>query len=266
MAFKVMSFNIRFGLAKDGPHSWKNRKELVVEYIRKPLPDLIGLQEALDFQLDFLGKALDEYNIDGNRGDEDGVWRNCCALLYLPRKWKLLETHTFWLSETPEVSSKSWGSLWPRRCTAGKYEELSSGKILWHFNTHLDFGEPAQVNGAAVILRKVKQLAGSDPVVLTGDFNTFPKSRVWNLLTGKAEIDGITGRFKDSWYEANGEKPAPTYHGFGKERMPDRIDWILYSGPLIVHRSDILMPPQGGPYPSDHAPIVTTFEWAEDKP
>ncbi len=261
MVFKVMSFNIRFGLADDGPNAWDNRKPLVAETIHKEHPDLIGLQEALDFQLEFLEKALPEYTIDGNHGTEDGVWRNCCALLYLPNRWKLLEAHTFWLSETPEVSSKSWGSLWPRRCTAGRYLELDSGRELWHFNTHLDFGELAQVNGAAVVIRKVDELAGSAPVVLTGDFNTFPKSHVWNLLTGKAEVGGVTGDFRDSWYELNGDKPVSTYHGFGKNPMPDRIDWILYRGALQPVESRVLTPPEGGPYPSDHSPVITTFEW-----
>ena len=261
MSFEVMSFNIRFGLADDGPNSWDNRKYLVAEEIHRAHADIVGLQEALDFQIDFLREAIPEYAIDGNRGTEDGVWRNCCALLYLPNRWKLLETHTFWLSETPEVSSRSWGSLWPRRCTAGRYLDIDSGRELWHFNTHLDFGELAQVNGAAVVLRKVGELAGSAPVVLTGDFNAFPRSPVWRLLTGAEKLGGVSGDFKDSWYELNGDRPAPTYHGFGKNPMPDRIDWILYRGPLRAVESKVLVAPKGDPYPSDHFPVTATFEW-----
>jgi endonuclease/exonuclease/phosphatase family metal-dependent hydrolase len=260
MLFKVMSFNIRFGLADDGPNSWENRKRLTAEAILRPRPDLVGLQEALDFQLEFLASALRGYVIDGHHGDDDGVWRNCCALVYRPERWNLLETHTFWLSRTPEVSSKSWGSRWPRRCTTGKFEDRESGRVLWHFNTHLDFEEPAQVHGAAVILRKVKELTNEDAVVLTGDFNTVPGSAVWRLLTGKMEEDGVTGDFRDSWQELHGNQAAPTYHGFGRFPLSDRIDWILYRGPLRAVDASILMP-QGEPYPSDHAPMMTTFEW-----
>ena len=47
---KVMSFNIRLGVANDGPNHWDKRKELVVQTIRKYSPDLLGLQEVWPMQ------------------------------------------------------------------------------------------------------------------------------------------------------------------------------------------------------------------------
>ncbi len=259
--FRVMTFNIRFGQADDGPNSWPNRRELVASTIASARPDLVGLQEALDFQLAEIEPLLPEYRVDGNRGNEDGVWRNCCALLYRPERWTLLETHTFWLSETPNVSSRSWGSKWPRRCTAGRYLDRESGRELWHFNTHLDFGDVAQVNGAAVIWRKVLEWAEDSPVILTGDFNAPDGSRVWRILTGEEEHMGLRPDFRDAWSVIHDGERGPTCHGYGTVECPDRIDWILYSGCLDVVGSYVIAPPPGGPYPSDHSPVVAEMEW-----
>ena len=44
----VVSFNIRYGSADDGPHRWEQRRELVIERIRAADPDLLGLQECRD--------------------------------------------------------------------------------------------------------------------------------------------------------------------------------------------------------------------------
>ncbi len=40
---KLMSFNIRYGLAEDGENRWERRKSLVVDRIKAFDPDLLGL-------------------------------------------------------------------------------------------------------------------------------------------------------------------------------------------------------------------------------
>ncbi len=259
--FKIVSFNIRFGLADDGPNSWTNRRGLVASVLRNLSPDLVGLQEALDFQLADLAPLLPEHRIDGNHGDEDGVWRNCCALLYRPDKWRLLDVQTFWLSETPDVHSKSWDSKWPRRCTVGRYRCVENDRELWHFNTHLDFEEPAQINGVAVIWKKVMEWTGGDSVILTGDFNTFPESRVWKFLVGREEYMGLSPDFGDAWSAIHGAEKVSTYSGYGRVSCKDRVDWILYRGNIRAVDSYVVVPPPGGPYPSDHFPVVAEMEW-----
>jgi endonuclease/exonuclease/phosphatase family metal-dependent hydrolase len=43
---RVLSFNIRFGTADDGPDAWDFRKEDFAAVIKKYSPDVIGLQEV----------------------------------------------------------------------------------------------------------------------------------------------------------------------------------------------------------------------------
>ena len=47
---KVMSFNIRLGVANDGENHWDKRKELVLKTIQNFGPDLLGLQEVWHMQ------------------------------------------------------------------------------------------------------------------------------------------------------------------------------------------------------------------------
>ena len=44
LELRVMSFNIRYGSAGDGPNQWKNRKEMVFDVLRDHKPDIVGLQ------------------------------------------------------------------------------------------------------------------------------------------------------------------------------------------------------------------------------
>ena len=72
----VMTYNIRYGTADDGPNRWDRRKEFLVETIRTFDPDLLGTQETLKFQRDYLAEQLPGYAAIGvgrNDGRDDGV-------------------------------------------------------------------------------------------------------------------------------------------------------------------------------------------------
>ena len=72
---RVMSFNIRYGTASDGENHWDHRREFVVSTIRAFNPDLLGTQETLGFQRDYLAEHLPEYEVLGvgrNDGKADG--------------------------------------------------------------------------------------------------------------------------------------------------------------------------------------------------
>ena len=62
---RVMSFNIRYGTAKDGENHWDRRKEFLVQTITAFDPDLLGTQETLGFQRDYLAEKLSAYEVLG---------------------------------------------------------------------------------------------------------------------------------------------------------------------------------------------------------
>ena len=83
---RVMSFNIRFGSAKDGENAWEHRRDFVIDTIKKFEPDLLGTQETEAFQRDALKAALPEYDsfaAGRNDGKEGG---EMMAVFYRDRK------------------------------------------------------------------------------------------------------------------------------------------------------------------------------------
>ncbi len=58
---KVISFNIRRGTAKDGKNHWKFRRKRVCELLNHYRPDVLGLQEALNFQISEISAMLPGY-------------------------------------------------------------------------------------------------------------------------------------------------------------------------------------------------------------
>ena len=74
--FSTLSFNLSFGLADDGANSWDHRKKALPALFKKYHPDFIGLQEANDFQIDYLTKILIGYEFIGKRSPAPSNWQN----------------------------------------------------------------------------------------------------------------------------------------------------------------------------------------------
>src|SRR5690606_12494158 len=126
---RVMKFNIRYGTANDGEDHWDKRKDMVVEVLRRHRPDIVGLQEALRFQIDFIREALPAYEELGV-GREDGKRAGeYTVILHLKDRFSAEEQGTFWLSDTPEVpGSRTWGNRIPRICTWARFEDKRSSR------------------------------------------------------------------------------------------------------------------------------------------
>jgi endonuclease/exonuclease/phosphatase family metal-dependent hydrolase len=46
---RVMTFTIRYGLAEDGKHHWRYRRDKVAKLVRNAAADVVGVQEAMHF-------------------------------------------------------------------------------------------------------------------------------------------------------------------------------------------------------------------------
>lgn len=253
----VMSFNIRYGLADDGDNHWNKRRDIVVESIRQYDPDIVGLQECLLFQADYLEEQLRGYRWLGI-GRERGGGGEMTAILYKQRELAPIATDNFWLSDTPEVpGSQSWDSSLPRIATYARFFHPDSGHHFHFFNTHFDHrGRQAREESARLLRARARALPAEDIVIITGDFNAYAEdSEPYSLLTG-AELF-------DAWTSAAGRKgPANTWSGFEapKEDSQRRIDWILFRGPLDCLSAETVLYNQDGRYPSDHYPVVAVFK------
>jgi len=255
---KVMSFNIRYGLADDGENHWNNRKRLALARIQAFGPDLLGLQECRDdAQADFIRANLPEYHFFGTHREGPGDTALEMAPLLLRRAaFTLLDSGCFWLSETPEVhGSMSWGSAYPRTASWAKLACRDTGAELTYVNTHFDY-EPAAIDGDAQVLRHwLDQVSSHPPVIVTGDFNADKDSNAYRLLTGEgALIDAFRQVHPPVENEA-------TFPAFGRPEEMAPIDWILVSDHFRVLNAQIDRTRVGNLFPSDHYPVMAVLDW-----
>jgi endonuclease/exonuclease/phosphatase family metal-dependent hydrolase len=248
----VLSLNLRFGLADDGPNAWDHRKQSVVRLFRENNPDFIATQEANDFQVAFLAQNLPEYTYIGKRHPAPRFWQDN-ILLY--RRTIVCEDRVhFFLSETPDTPSRSFGSRFPRQATLGLFKVY--GRSLICINTHFDFEDPAQMGAVRVIKQHLDAYSEKIPAILMGDFNATPDTHCYKWLTGQ-EVNGEAGPCFSETFKS----PYPgTLHRFTGKPTGDYIDWILFRGPLRLKRCDVLQEPIEGVHPSDHFPVVADFE------
>ena len=84
----AMSFNIRLGVAEDGPNHWDLRKELVFDVFRDHQPDVVGVQEAWKIQIDALKAAFPEFGMIGRSRQADPGKGEWCPILYRKEKFE----------------------------------------------------------------------------------------------------------------------------------------------------------------------------------
>lgn len=244
--FTVMTVNLRFGLADDCENSWENRKIAFPDLFKQIQPDFIGIQESNNFQTDFLKNVLEGYQFIGMCDPSPDFWQN--NIIFYHSSWTCLQNKHYFLSGTPDVKSKFPESKWPRQCTIGLFE--NSGRRLIHANTHFDFKSSVQEKSAELILDFLNDFPANTPTIITGDFNTPPDSKPYEILSNNG--------FKDL-FENN---HSSTFHGFTGKNIGDHIDWILYRGNLKGVNHYIIRESFSGYYPSDHYPVVSVFEFS----
>src|SRR5919106_275964 len=92
----VMSFNIRYGTADDGPNRWELRRGQMLELLKAQNPDVLGLQEALHFQIDEILQALPDYKMVGVGRSDGGHGGEYSAIVYRASRLTVRQTDTFW--------------------------------------------------------------------------------------------------------------------------------------------------------------------------
>lgn len=254
---EVMTFNLRYASERP-PHSWPERRPVMVELLKEYAPDIIGTQEGLHGQLQDLAADLPDYRWIGV-GREGGTRGEFMAVFYRWKELEPLESGHFWLSDTPEAAgSKTWGNSLPRMATWVKFQHSASQRQFYVFNTHLDHLSPsARERSAALLLERVQQLKTELPVLLIGDFNALPgANRVYETLVGEEA-------FHDAWTCApkRGEV-AGTFHGFlgPRDDLP-RIDWVLFRGGLEPLEAEVITLSKDRQYPSDHFPLLVRLRF-----
>jgi endonuclease/exonuclease/phosphatase family metal-dependent hydrolase len=213
--------------------------------------DIFGTQEGLKHQLEELKKILPGYDYIGVGRDDGAQEGEHAAVFYRKEKYKLLDHGDFWLSPVTDKPNRGWDAALPRICTWGKFSEISTAKTFYWFNVHFDhIGEVARRESARLVLEKAREIAGTNPCILSGDFNFDENHDSYKLINGSGLVhdtyDNALFRFA----------PNGTFNGFDVLGDPvGRIDHIFVSPDFKVLRYGILTNTYRGHFPSDHFPV-----------
>lgn len=252
----VMSFNIRYNNPSDGENAWPNRRTQVANFLNVHRPVVVGMQEVLQDQLEFLDETLVSYTYIGV-GREDGAQAGEFApLFYDTTVVQLRQSGTFWLSPTPDQPSVGWDAALERICTYGQFEHKATGTSFWVFNAHFDHrGAVARTQSAQLILKKIKEFAGQEnKLILAGDLNARPdESPLTVLKTTLLDSYHCTECVRFGSY--------PTFNGFRTEYAAEhRIDYVLVNPTgFRVEKYAVFSDLINGRFISDHFPVLVSL-------
>lgn len=252
----VMSFNIRQSHVKekDPANNWTNRKDACLEMLKARQPDLVGFQEAQfrdqwAFLKDGLAAQYDNVGIGRDNGTDKG---ETSGFLYKRSVLTLLDSGTFWVSETPDVPSTSFDEKYNRSLTWGLFKINRTGKCFFYFNTHLGLTWRSQKEGVELILRKMKEINPEGlPLILSGDLNTIPTSPAFDPLREVMVDARDVARKTDT---------LPTFNAWGNKAKEAIIDFIWLTPDIRCREYRTDTSAYGGhALISDHYPISVTL-------
>jgi endonuclease/exonuclease/phosphatase family metal-dependent hydrolase len=129
----------------------------------------------------------------------------------------------------------------------------SNSTSIWFATTHIGIG--TEIQEAIQIPPAIQLLQPSLPVILTGDFNSFPSSSAIQYLT-----NGTSPFFLDVWTLCNQNQSDPGFT-FNSSVPTERIDYQLYyqSKYFQSYKLECNQIQVGVSEASDHRPLIATY-------
>lgn len=246
MKLRVATFNIRNSSAPDGDNAWPVRRDATVAAIEELDADVVGLQEVLPDQLDYLRWRFPRYEVVGV-GRDDGISAGeHSPVMVRPGDWRVERYETRWLSDDPGTpGSVGWDAHLTRIATL-VWLRHRNGTTIAVANTHYDHaGEMAQLESSRLL---ASWTAGQLPWIVMGDLNAQPDSPPLKALTGAGLRHAVPIEAGGSWHDFTGATDN------------DRIDHILVTEGWQVIEAAVSHHRPRGRLPSDHWPVVATLE------
>lgn len=255
---RVASYNIQARSTNPGIPAWEQRLEYVEWLFRKYAFDVVGVQEPFEPEFRDLEKVLgDEYDaIFACTNLESPDFSN--AIFWKRSRVEKLDDGVFWYTENPGAKG-GFGGASSRLCIWAKFRDLETGKVFFHFNSHFDYvSMEAALMSSRLLLRKVREIAGTSPSVCTGDYNCSDQSPAMQWIVE-------SGFLADSKTHADKTEHAElsTVRHYKKEipKGTNQIDHLYFTlGKSKIKRWQLLLDEHNGLCGgSDHIPICTDW-------
>ncbi|MEN0053093.1 MAG: endonuclease/exonuclease/phosphatase family protein [Mucilaginibacter sp.] len=254
----VGTYNLRYANPRDTGNMWVNRAPIVASLIRFHDFDIFGTQEGLLNQLQDINAALPQYERYGLGRDDGKDAGEHSAIFFKKDRFNLLNKGDFWLSQTPEKPSLGWDATCCNRICSWVYlQDKQTKKKFYFFNAHYDHqGKVAREESSKLILERIKNIAGKEPVILTGDFNGSHESSWYQRVA-------TSGLMFDTYSKAGHPYANNASFNAFKSSVPGNeiIDHIFTTSGFTVKRWGILTDSYHGKYPSDHFPVLSEISF-----
>ena len=248
----IISYNIRYDNDWDIENSWKIRRNKVSQILVQYSPSIIGIQEGLLNQVQYIDSSLIDYDYVGVGRDDGKKKGEFCAIYFDTTRYVLLKNSTFWLSETPDTISVGWDAALERICTYGLFKDRITKEEFWVFNTHFDhIGVVAREKSSELILKRINKINHQSlPVILMGDFNSIPNSSPVKEI--KTELSDA---LQISLEKLQG--PRGTFNGFNEDLpIEKRIDYIFTKNLKVLSYTHVNDRLDNNRHISDHLPVM----------
>ena len=252
----IISYNIRYDNNWDIENSWKIRRNKISQILVQYSPSIIGIQEGLLNQVQYIDSSLINYDYVGVGRDDGKKKGEFCAIYFDSTRYVLLKNSTFWLSETPDTISVGWDAALERICTYGLFKDRITKIFFWVFNTHFDhIGVVAREKSSELILKRINKInRQSLPVILMGDFNSIPNSPPVKEI--KTELSDA---LQISLEKLQG--PRGTFNGFNEDLpIEKRIDYIFTNDLKVISYTHINDRLNNNRHISDHLPVMIKIQ------
>ncbi len=270
---RVMSFNVRYshvGASEAAPeNNWADakypRRERVIRVIRENSPDVLGVQEARELQVNDLRKALPEYDFYGIGRDDGKTAGEFSGIFYRKDRFTQHDSGSFWLSATPEQPGTSFALAVDGCPRIASWVLLADNKSHEEFvllNMHWDhISAEARLKSAGLVRQRLNKIAGDSPTIVMGDLNSNEDTDAFRTLIVKSK--GTGPRLADTYRELH-PKRSPneaSFDGWKGTRKGSRIDFILHSNEFTPVAAEIVRTSYDGHWPSDHYPVTATLKF-----
>ncbi len=254
----IGTYNIRYDNPRDTGNLWIDRAPVIAALIRFHDFDIFGTQEGYKNQLDDIRNTLPQYTYYGvgrNDGKDGGEHS---AVFYKKDDFNLLKKGDFWLSQTPDKPGLGWDATCCNRICSWVYlQHKKSKNKFYFFNAHYDHqGVQARRESSTLILQKIKEIAGNEPLIFTGDLNGSHTSEPYLTIANSSIL-------KDTYKEVKYPYAnSASHNGFGRTKdSTDIIDHIFISRHFTAQKWGVLTDTYHGKYPSDHFPVMAQITW-----
>lgn len=270
--FTVASFNVGFCKDPSDVVRWNARKNLIMPLVEFHGFDIVGMQEPMGFQIDYLAAQSDKYAVAGQivrnltlaevsvksaAKNIDNMLRNMNNPIFYRRdKFELLDSGKFYFSETPDKAERGFGKQFDsiRSCVWAKFRHMESGREFHFFNIHLCVEKYAEWHkpSAELLVKKIREIAGKGTFFVSGDFNETKNQPASLVMRGSAIAKDARENSLSKPYGTT-RSTFNNYKNISAGDMP--IDFIYVSNDVDVLNFGTYTDHVDGLVPSDHYPI-----------